>query len=288
MPNWNFAQPQWQGTEDLSAKTILLHAEQGLGDTLQFVRYAPLVAARGGRVIVACQAPLKRLLTRLEGVAQVISVGEPWPDFDLHCPLSSLPFAFDTNLATIPAKIPYLHADPADMIRWQARMGDTTALKVGLVWAGASREHNARLNSVDRIRSMKLAGFSPLAKVGGVRYFSLQKGKPASQGRGPPHPMALLDYTDELHDFADTAALVAQLDLVITVDTAVAHLAGGMGKPVWILSRFHGCWRWLLDRDDSPWYPTARLFRQPELGDWDSVMERVRDELLLLTQARVP
>ena len=269
MPKWNFPGPRWVGKQAVANNTVLLLAEQGLGDTLQFARYAPL----------------KRLLSSLEGVAETVSTVEPGLKFDFYCPLLSLPYAFGTQLATIPATVPYLHADPDDAARWKARLADDTALKVGLVWAGSAREDNPAANRLDRLRSVALAEFAPLADVPGVRFFSLQKGVPARQAQDAPRAMALHGYTGELNDFGDTAALIDQLDLVITVDTSVAHLAGGMGKPVWILSRFHGCWRWLLDRGDSPWYPTAKLFRQPAPGDWNSVMKMVRDELLRFQQS---
>jgi len=272
-----FAQPLWLGQSALSGKTILLHAEQGLGDTLQFVRYAPLVAQLGARVMLQVQAPLKRLLAGMEGVSAVYSIGEALPGFDGQCPMMSLPHALGTELADIPAATPYLRADPAGAGRWRARL-TKGAPNVGLVWAGAAREHDVRANRVDRRRSLSLAQLEPLSGAG-VRLVSLQKGPPGKEARPPPPGMEVLDPTSELDDFADTAALVEALDLVISVDTSVAHLAGALGKPVWILSRFDGCWRWLLDRDDSPWYPTARLFRQRAPGDWDTVIARVAQAL---------
>ena len=273
-----FPQPLWLGEESLAGRTILLHCEQGLGDTLQFVRYAPLAAQAGARVLLLVQPPLKRLLTGMEGVTAVYGATDALPGFDCQCPLMSLPHAFGTRLETIPAAIPYLHADPVAARRWRERL-DGGAPKVGLVWAGASREHEPRLQRTDRRRSLALSRLAPLAAVPGVRFVSLQKGPPALQAREAPQGMMLADFTDELDDFADTAALVAALDLVISVDTSVAHLAGGMGKPVWILSRFDACWRWLIDREDSPWYPTARLYHQPVAGDWDSVIARVAQAL---------
>ncbi len=267
--------PLWRGAEALHGRTILLHAEQGLGDTLQFCRYAPRVAALGATVTLQVQRPLVRLLAGLEGVAQVLPQGAPLPAFDCHCPLMSLPLAFATDLASIPAATPYLRAQPDDVARWKARVGDEPGLKVGLVWAGDARKHLPDANRIDRIRSLALAQLAPLARVRGVRFFSLQKAGPALQARNPPQDMALRDYTDELRDFADTAALVSNLDLVISVDTSVAHLAGGLGVPVWMLSRYNGCWRWLLERDDSPWYPSMRLFRQTRWGDWQEVVDRV-------------
>ena len=269
-----FAQPLWLGQETLAGRTILLHSEQGLGDTLQFVRYAPLVAQAGARVLLLAQPSLTRLLSRMEGVSSVHARDGSLPSFDCQCPLMSLPHAFGTELATVPAAIPYLRADEVAATRWREQLSGS-APRVGLVWAGGAQEGIPRAESIDRRRSMTLVQFAPLADAAGVRFVSLQKGPSAQQSRVPPSGMDLVDPTAELADFADTAALVAALDLVITVDTSVAHLAGAMGKPVWILSRFDGCWRWLLERDDSPWYPTARLFRQPAAGDWDSVIARV-------------
>ncbi len=164
---------------------------------------------------------------------------------------------------------------PSEVERWKLRVGKDTGLRVGLVWAGDSREFHVDSNRTDRIRSMSLADFAPLAEVDGVRFFSVQKGRPAMQAKTPPQRMRSADYTDEFTDFADTAAFVSNLDLVITVDTSVAHLAGGLGVPTWMLSRYNGCWRWLLDRDDSPWYPSLRIFRQARRGDWHEVVERV-------------
>ena len=274
----HFPRPLWLGKEDLRGRTILLHAEQGLGDTLQFVRYAPLVARLGARVLLLCQSPLRSLFSGMEGVTAVYDSIDALPNFDCHCPLLSLPLAFKTDLARIPAAIPYLYADPARAGYWKERLaGD--ALKVGLVWAGSPRDDDLNAKLVDRRRSMSLAQFAPLAGVPGVRFVSLQKGPPAEQAGHPPARMTLADYTGELNDFADTAGLVSGLDLVISVDTSVVHLAGGMGKPVWVLSRFDCCWRWLLDRDDSPWYPSARLFRQGSPGDWATVVERVAEAL---------
>jgi len=272
-------QPQWTG-EPLEGRTILLHAEQGFGDTLQFVRYAPLVAQRGGRVLLGAPAPLHRLLRTLPGVERVLEPNEPPPPFDLHCPMMSLPLAFGTRLDTVPAEVPYFFPDPADVAAWRARLPDDGVLKVGLVWAGNPRPNMPHANLVDRRRSLRLAQLAPLAGVAGVRFVSLQKdGDAAVQTKDPPAGMDLVDPMGEVGDFADTAALIATLDLVIGVDTSVIHLAGALGKPVWVLSRFDGCWRWLQGRDDSPWYPTMRLFRQQAPGAWEPVIERVAEAL---------
>jgi hypothetical protein len=260
----------------------LLFEEQGLGDTIQFCRYVPLVAQRGARVILEVPPQLTRLAASLSGVAQVVETGHPLPAFDLHCPLLSLPLAFKTELATIPAAIPYLKADPDQSKAWQDRLGAKTKSRVGLVWSGGIRSNQPV--SVNQRRNIPLAKFAAL-KHPGVDFYSLQKGQPGeseltdlkrSQWSGPN----ILDFTGALKDFADTAAFIDNLDLVITVDTAAAHLAGALGKPVWILNRFDTDWRWLLDRADSPWYPTAKIYRQDTAGDWDSVLQRVKTDLI--------
>lgn len=278
----HFAQPLWLGEFPLDGKTILLHAEQGLGDTLQFCRYAPLVAAMGAKVILEAPQELMRLLGTLDGVTELVEQGQALPAFDCHTPLLSLPLAFGTELASIPAATPYLRADEAASQRWAQRLagGAASALKVGLVWAGGNRAHVAELRKTDARRSIALDILRPILDVPQVQFYSLQKGPPAQQlPERPDLAGRIVDHTDEFADFADTAAFVANLDLVITVDTAVAHLAGALGKPVWIMNRFDTCWRWLLDRTDSPWYPNVRLFRQPALGDWNSVVAAVRDAL---------
>jgi len=267
----HFAQPQWRG-EPLAGRTLLLHTEQGLGDTLQFIRYAPLAAQRGGKIIVECQPPLERLLRSLPEIAQVVPRGTPLPSFDRHCPLLSLPLVFGTTLDTIPATAPYLQADTDLSAGWRQRIGASQQMNVGLVWAGSPRAHDPVSHLIDQRRSLSLAQFAPLAAVPGVRFYSLQKGTAAQQAANPPANMVLTDFTADLHDFSDTAALVSQLDLVISVDTSVVHLAGAMGKPVWLLSRFDGCWRWLQERADSPWYPCLRIFRQPAPRAWTPVL----------------
>jgi tetratricopeptide (TPR) repeat protein len=271
----DFEQPLWRG-EASPGRTLLIHAEQGFGDTIQFCRYAKRAAARGLRVILEVQPPLVRLLQGLPGVAQVIGRGEALPPFDVHCPMLSLPLAFGVTLATLRGPGPYLQADPAQAAAWRTRLPGMIGPgpRIGLVWAGNPRNHSRGLAAVDRRRSLAPNRLAPLFKVRGLRFVSLQKGGPQA-----PSEFPLTDVMDEMQDFADTAALIANLDLVISVDTAVAHLAAALGKPVWLLDRFDACWRWFTGRRDSPWYPGLRLYRQPQSGDWESVLEEVTDDL---------
>jgi len=271
-PGRSFAQPLWLGKDDVKGKTLLVHAEQGLGDTIQFARYAPKLAEKGATVILEVQPALKALIANTAGACQVLSQGEPLPRFDFHCPFLSLPLAFDTRPDSIPAQIPYLAAPGAAIEKWRAKLGQGGAPKVGIVWSGRSTHANDANRSVGLSRLMALEG-------SGVQLVSLQ-----NEVRGQDESVLaansqVLHFGRELRDFSETAALVSALDLVISVDTSVAHLAGALGKPVWILLPFAPDWRWLLDREDSPWYPTARLFRQPRIGDWDSVIAGVRQEL---------
>jgi tetratricopeptide (TPR) repeat protein len=281
-----FASPQWSGAEELAGRTVLLHAEQGLGDALQFCRYVPQVAARGARVILEVQTPLAPLLASLDGVAEVVSRGATLPPFDYHCPLMSLPLAFGTTLNTIPAQVPYLRAEAVREREWRERLGPARRLRVGLVWAGGSKPELAAFAQFNARRDVALAKLAPLRRAR-VDFFSLQKGAAAEQelaslqAAGWDGP-AITALGPQLHDFAETAAAVAQLDLVISVDTSTAHLAAAMGRPVWLLNRFDTCWRWLLGRDDSPWYPTLRLYRQARPGDWDGVIERICVDLVAL------
>jgi Tfp pilus assembly protein PilF len=261
-------QPLWRG-EPLNGARILLHAEQGLGDTIQFVRYATAVAARGGQVILEVQSQLRRLLANSPGVSEVVTRNEALPQFDWHCPLLSLPLAFATGLADIPGATPYLQAE-ADALRATSGLLEPAGLRVGLAWAGNPKHKR------DRQRSIALAQLESLTQVAGTTFYSLQTGAAAQQAREAP-AMKLIEIA--IPDFADTAALIAGLDLVITVDTAVAHLAGALGKPVWILLHHMPDWRWLLERHDSPWYPTARLFRQVEPGNWQPVIAELRAHL---------
>ena len=271
--------PRWSG-EPLAGRTIFLYGEQGLGDTLQFVRYAPVVAERGGRVAIGVPPQLLRLVRRMPCVAEAVPTGGGLPDFDTHCPLLSLPLVLGTTLETIPASTPYLAPDPRDVETWRKRLPrDHRARRVGLVWSGNPRPDMPWAACVDRRRSIPLRHFAPLGGIPGVQYVSLQKGPPAAELDAASPVLPIFDPMDAVEDFADTAALLAHIDLVITVDTSVAHLAGALAKPVWMLSRFDGCWRWLRDRSDSPWYPSMRIYRQPRPGDWDSVIETVAADL---------
>ena len=278
-----FAQPLWLGEESIAGKTILLHAERGLGDTIQFCRYVRLVAERNATVILEVQGPLKELLSGLEGTSQVLARGEPLPAFDYHCPLLSLPLAFKTTLATIPMRNSYINSDPAKCLEWQKRLGAPAGLRVGLVWSGGFRPNEPEFWSVNRRRNIPLAKLASLNHPG-IEFFGLQKGQEAEAELAdmiarPWDGPRIMDWGALLRDFSDTAALIEHLDLIISVDTSTAHLAGAMGKPVWLLNRFDSCWRWLLDRSDSPWYPTLRVYRQERAGDWDSVLRRVRFDL---------
>ncbi|WP_376965792.1 tetratricopeptide repeat-containing glycosyltransferase family protein [Azospirillum sp. A26] len=270
------AKPEWTG-QDIAGRTLLVVEEQGFGDTLQFARLIPLVKARGaGRIVLHCRAPLVRLLTGIEGVDAVTAALPDPGAYDLRVPLLSLMQRLAVTPDRIPAAVPYLTPPPDAVRHWTGALPETEDLRVGLVWAGDPRLGHAAASRTDARRSLALVQLAPLLTVPGVSWVSLQKGPAAAQLDRP----AIFDPMPGVTDFADTAAIVRQLDLVIGVDTAVVHLAGALGVPVWVLSRFSGCWRWLLDRDDSPWYPTLRLFRQQRPGDWALVVARVREELL--------
>ena len=264
-----FAQPPWSGDGDLAGKTILLHGEQGLGDAIQFARYAPLVARRGAKVIVEVVPALAVLMGTLPDIAAVVTIGSAMPEFDLYCALMSLPHAFGTTLATIPAAVPYLSASPERIAAWRNRLAAVPVPRIGLTWAGNPQHTN------DAHRSIALPALLPALADAPVSIVTLQKElRPGDAELLAQHP-DITQLGDELITFDDTAAAIAALDLVITVDTSIAHLAGALGKPVWILLPFVPDWRWLLDRDDSPWYPTVRLFRQSARGDWTDVIARV-------------
>ncbi|MEG3900488.1 tetratricopeptide repeat protein [Microcoleus sp. B4-C5] len=268
LPRLNFDQPVWDGS-DLNGQTILLRSEQGLGDAIQFVRYAAIVQRKGGRVILSCYQELKRLFKQIPGIEQVAVRMDELPDFQVQAPLMSLPHILGTNLENIPANVPYLAAPP----NWQFSLNSDRNFKVGIAWAG-SAEHLK-----DFQRSSDLSYFLQLLDIAGVSFYSLQKDL-SPENRSLLTQIPVIDLSDNLNDFADTAAVISQLDLVICVDTAIAHLAGALGKPVWILLCFMPDWRWMLEREDSPWYPTARLFRQQTPGDWEEVFDRVKTALL--------
>jgi hypothetical protein len=268
----NFLQPLWLGVDPIQGKTILLHGEQGLGDTIQFCRYAPLIAARGAQVILEVDESFRELVSGLAGVSRCVSKGDSLPEFDLHCPLLSLPLAFGTRLETVPATTPYLQAPARAVASWQARLAEKNRPRIGMVWSGDPRHKE------DRNRSIDLRSLLPLLDVPAT-FVSLQRDVRAGDAQLLQERNEILHFGGDLKAFSDTAALISHLDLVITVDTSVAHLAGALHRPVWILLPFIPDWRWLLDRSDSPWYPTARLFRQAASRRWQGVVERVHDEL---------
>jgi tetratricopeptide (TPR) repeat protein len=267
-----FPQPLWDGSP-LHGQTILLHAEQGLGDTLHFIRYASLVKERGGSVLVACQPPLIPLLRSCRGIDQLLPQGSPLPPFDVYAPLLSLPRIFGTTLTTVPAAVPYLFADPQRCHRWHSVLRSLEGFKIGIGWQGNPRYRG------DRQRSLPLVQFAPLAQLPGVQLISLQKGFGSEQVRTLADRFNVLELGSRLDEgtgaFEDTAAVLQHLDLIITSDTALPHLAGALGVPVWVALPFTPDWRWLRQREDSPWYPTMRLFRQREQGNWAEVFERI-------------
>ena len=274
-PRREFRRPPWAG-DDLAGRTLFVHAEQGLGSAIQFVRYAGLLAAKGGRVLLECQPPLHRLfessLARPNGTVAVVLKAATPPSFDCHAPLMSLPHLLGTTIDTVPAEVPYLSARPADIVAWRQRLLDQPRPRIGLVWAGNRKHEN------DHNRSMPAGLLTPLMARSRASFFSLQV--PVSPGDlSALPPGRITDLAPALGDFADTAAVIGNLDLVVSVDTATAHLAGALGKPVWLLLPYVPEWRWMLERDDSPWYPTMRLFRQHGAGDWTGVVERVSTAL---------
>ncbi|MCP5002400.1 MAG: tetratricopeptide repeat protein [Planctomycetes bacterium] len=270
----NFRQPKWDGKR-LCNRQILVHSEQGFGDTIQFVRYLPMVRSMGGRVIFECRQELYRLLKDCEGIDNIIErtyhsdIAVP---FDVQVPLMSLPGIFNTTTKTIPTGMPYITPDSKLAEDWHRRLGNDRNFKIGIVWSGNPEFRN-------QSRSCSLADFSPLANIPGITFYSLQKGKASKETFRPPEGMDITNLENELHDFADTAAIIANLDLIISTDTAVVHLAGAIGKRVWVLLHYIPDWRWLLRRSNSAWYPGMRLFRQIQLHDWASVFDQVKDAL---------
>ena len=265
-----FDKPLWLGAEPIAGKVMLIHNDQGLGDALQFCRYVPLLKARGAEIILEIDGPLSALLSRLPGISRCLAKGAPLPPFDFHCPLTSLPLAFSTTLDTIPAEVPYL---PRASEEAGPQLGPSKRPRIGLVWSGNPHHLN------DHNRSLPFKDLLPLLDGVEAQFVSLQKNARPEDEELLRQRSDVLDFGPALRDFADTAALVEQLDLVISVDTSVAHLAGGLGRPLWVLLPYIPDWRWLLERDDSPWYPTARLFRQTAARDWAEVVERVRAAL---------
>jgi len=268
----DFVQPLWRGTEPIAGKAILVHAEQGFGDTLQFVRYLPQLSAQGADVVLEVQPALYALLSGVKGAARVLKRGDALPAFDLHCPIMSLPLACRTSLQTIPNAGPYVEAPRERLEAWRARLPKKDGLRVALAWAGSATHRQ------DRLRSVPLALLRPLLARDDIEWLSVQRDLRTGDSD-------MLDACNvrqlggELTDFADTAAILSLADLVITVDTAVAHLAGALGRPAWVLLQYSPDFRWLLDRDDSPWYPTVRLFRQSRFGEWDDPVARTIDAL---------
>lgn len=267
-----FPQPLWLGGDDLAGRTILLHGEQGLGDSLQFCRYCEMVAALGARVLLEVPRPLVSVCTTLRGVAKVIPYGDPLPDFDVQCPLMSLPLACKTTLETLPSPGKYINSDTLKVAAWQERLGATTQPRVGLTWSGsqAARMHSERCFPLEQ-----LVPHLP----GNFQYFCLQTEITAADRKTLTENPEIRRFDGELRDFSDTAALCECLDLVISMDTSLVHLNGALGNSTWVLLPFDNDWRWLTDRDDSPWYRTVRVFRQKSRGDWNDVFERVAAEL---------
>jgi Flp pilus assembly protein TadD len=281
----NYTSPLWLGDADLEGKTLLVYAEQGLGDTFQFCRYVDLAARSAAKVIVEVPPGLVGLMTTLSAASQVISDEDKLPDHDLRCPMMSMPLAFGTTMESIPADVPYLRADPILASTWRDRLPALPGRRIGLVWGAGTRVGDSELVSIEQRKSLPLLTLAPLASVAGCSFVSLQLGPPAAQVASAPPGMNLYDPTGDIRDFADTAALMENMDLIISVCTSTAHLAGALGRPVWLLNRFDTDWRWFLDREDSPWYPTMRIFRQPAPGDWASVSRSVTQALRAFVSA---
>lgn len=263
-----FPQPLWLGEHPLIGKTIFIHAEQGFGDFIQFCRYVPMVEALGANVVLEAPAALIPLVKTLAGGFRIVKRGDPLPSFDLHCPIMSLPLAFATTVESIPAKVPYLFVDAGKKAAWHRRLGATTKPRIGLAWSGSPTQHN------DRRRSMPLQTLEPLLRLP-IEFHALQTEIRPGDAAYLQRSNRVHLHQDELRDFSDTAALTSEMDLVISVCTSVAHLAGALGKSVWILLPAVPSFRWMLDRPDSPWYPSATLVRQPAIGDWGSVVAEI-------------
>jgi Flp pilus assembly protein TadD len=272
-------QPRWDGS-DLNGRTLVVFSEQGLGDTIHFIRYASLVKERGGKVIFECQPALMPLLANVQGIDQLLSRGSALPSFDVHAPLLSLPGILHTEPDTVPAAVSYLQANDKLVGHWRKELEPLRGFKIGIAWKGSPT------HGYDRLRSVPLSHFAPLAKVPGVQLVSLQKRIGTDQLHSTECRFPVVDLGQRLDEesgaFMDTAAIMMNLDLVISSDTAVPHLAGALGVPVWVALPWVPDWRWLLEREDSPWYPTMRLFRQTRFGDWDGVFDRMAEELTMV------
>jgi hypothetical protein len=275
LKKWTVPQPLWLGVEPLDGKTIVLHAEQGFGDTIQFCRYAKLVCALGARVILQVPKSLVPLLVGLDDVAELRDMQQPLPDFDYHCPLMSLPLAFKTTLTTIPSTTRYLQASQTKLTEWTHKLGQKTKPRVGLVWSGNPAHKN------DENRSLKLEQLLTILPKG-IDYICLQKEVRASDQELLNNQVAIKTFCHALNDFSDTAALCELMDVVISVDTSVAHLASALGKATWVLLPYAPDWRWLLNRQDSPWYQSVRLYRQGEQRDWHNVLQQIANDLLVI------
>jgi tetratricopeptide (TPR) repeat protein len=284
---------QWKG-EDLTNKSILIYGEQGFGDVIQFARYVRIVAQRFPRakIIVETKQPVKRLLETIPEVYAVINFGEKVPEVDYIIPMMSLPNLFTPTISSISSSEREFYVKRDDVEAWDTRLQplyekcQNAVLKVGICWAGMGRTGQPLAMKIDNLRSVTLDAFSPLAKIPGIAWISLQKGAPASQIQKPPSGMTIGDFTEDMYDFYETACAIENCDLVISVDTAVVHVAASIGKPTWMLSRWDGCWRWFGDREDSPWYPSLRQFVQPAAHDWDGLMANVAVELKKLVQSK--
>jgi len=272
----SFSQPPWSG-EPLAGRTILVYAEQGLGDTFEFIRYAPLIKRRGGLVVFECQPQLMPLLSRCPGVDRLVPKGSQVPEFQAHSALLSLPWALRTTVTTVPSEVPYLYADPALVAQWRGELAPLGGYRIGINWQGNPQYKG------DRHRSIPLDCFTPLAELPGVRLIGLQKGLGTEQLAASGERLGIVDLSGRLDEaagaFMDSAAVLMNLDLFVTSDTAVAHLAGALGVPTWLALPWSADWRWMDLRPDSPWYPTMRLYRQAEPGNWQTVFRRMADEL---------
>ncbi len=282
----------WKG-EIFVGKTLLVHTEGGFGDMLHFVRFIPFAAKRGGKIIVKVRKELLTLLQRSFPEHLFITVDDVPPPHDLECSVGSLPYLLGTTLETIPLASGYLKPDPTQVEVWKNRLDKDTffnsvvpTLRIGLVWAGSPHREVRYVEFVDQRRSVSLQSLAPLATVPNVLFYSLQVGEKGIQAKTPPAGMKLINHTSQLHDFDDTAALISNLDMVISVDTSVVHLAAGLGKPVWMLSRFDQCWRWLSGRTDTPWYDTLRIYQQPQPSDWGSPLKKMVADLKNLEKSR--